>query len=206
MKSLVLIVAVLIVVALVICPAFANGGSTSTSTTTTTTTTTPPTGQGPSVSVGESIAMTAVVVGIDRSDREVTLRGPQGNVVTVDVPDSVKNFDQLEVGDTVNVNYYESIAVFLGPKGQKPSATSTTVVGRGPSSGEPEGFTVQTIDAVAVIKAIDKTHRTVTLQGPTGDLFTVTVPQSVQTFDKLKVGDSISVRYTESTALSVQKP
>ena len=37
------------------------------------------------VELGEVSVITATVVGIDRVDREVTLRGPDGNVVTVEV-------------------------------------------------------------------------------------------------------------------------
>ena len=61
--------------------------------------------EGRGVESGEVNVITASVVGIDKEDRTLTLRGPQGNVVTVEVPDEVRNFDQLEVGDTVKAPY-----------------------------------------------------------------------------------------------------
>jgi hypothetical protein len=65
---------------------------------------------------------------------------------------------------------------------------------------------VEVTDAVAVIRAINAQKRMVTLQGPSGDTFTITVPQSVQAFSNLKVGDSVVVQYTEAAAISVEKP
>lgn len=155
--------------------------------------------------VSQTTSATATVVAIDRSDREVTLRGPQGNTVTIDVGPDVRNFDQIQVGDKVNVTYYESTAVYLGPKGQKPGTTSGTVVGRGPAGTKPEGYVIDTVDAVAVVKSINRSNRTVTLQGPSGDVFTIKVPSSVQAFNQLKVGDSVYARYTEALAIDVTK-
>jgi nucleoid-associated protein YgaU len=46
-------------------------------------------------------------VGIDKADRTVALLGPEGDVVEVEVSSEARNFDQIEIGDKVKVEYYE---------------------------------------------------------------------------------------------------
>lgn len=158
----------------------------------------------PSMTMEKTVTTTATVVGIDRADREVTLQGPQGNIMTVDVDPSVTSFDQIKVGDKVSVDYYQSMSMALGPKGQQPSQSTAAVVGRGPEA-KPEGYAIHTIETTAVVKSINRANRAVTLQGPTGELFTVSVPPEMKAFDQLKVGDSVQTQYTEATAIALRK-
>jgi hypothetical protein len=82
------------------------------------------------VEVGEDVVITAEVVGIDRVDRTVMLLGPDGNVVEIEVSHAARNFDQIELGDQVRVEYYESVALYLGKRGQKPEASEGLVAAR----------------------------------------------------------------------------
>src|SRR3982750_16616 len=54
--------------------------------------------------------VTATVQSVDVSNRLVTLKGPDGQVVTVHADERVKNLPQVKKGDQVTVTYYESIA------------------------------------------------------------------------------------------------
>ena len=55
--------------------------------------------------------MAATVQAIDRTKRTVTLKGPEGNVITTKVDKSVKAFDTLKVGDSVHARFTEAIAI-----------------------------------------------------------------------------------------------
>jgi hypothetical protein len=57
--------------------------------------------------IGESHTITAraQVKAIDLAKREVTLVGPQGNVLVVHAGDAVRNLDKVKVGDTVVATY-----------------------------------------------------------------------------------------------------
>ena len=158
------------------------------------------------VELGDGVVVTAKVVAIDRVDRNVMLRGPEGNVVAIEVSQDVRNFDQIEVGDQVKVEYYESVDLYLGQPGQRPEATAGTVVARASKGEKPAGLAVEAVDVSATIRAIDRQKRTVTLQLPDGKQLTTKVDKSVKDFDMLKVGDSIHARYTEAIAISVEKP
>jgi hypothetical protein len=158
------------------------------------------------VELGEVAVTTAEVVAIDRVDRNVTLKGPEGNVVTVEVSHAARNFDQIEIGDQVKVEYYEAVAIYLGKRGGKPGAVAGLITARVPEGEKPAGVAVETVDVSATVQAIDKKKRTVTLKGQDGKLVTTKVDKSVEAFDNLKVGDSIHARFTEAIAISVEKP
>lgn len=158
------------------------------------------------VELGEVAVITAKVVAIDRVDRNATLKGPEGNVVTVEVSHGARNFDQIEIGDQVKVEYYEAVAMYVGKEGAKPEAVAGLITARAPKGEKPADVAVETVDVSATVQAIDKKKRTVTLKGPDGKLVTTRMDKSVQGFDNLKVGDSIHVRFTEAIAISVEKP
>lgn len=152
------------------------------------------------------MVITAEVVGIDRVDRSVLLLGPEGNVVEVEVSHAARNFDQIEVGDQVKIEYYESVALYLGKHGEKPDASADLVAGRSAKGDKPGGIVVEAVDISATVQTIDRAKRTVTLKGPDGKSVTTKVDPSVKAFDTLKVGDTVHARYTEAIAISVETP
>ncbi|VVS95696.1 hypothetical protein [Desulfoluna spongiiphila] len=160
---------------------------------------------GPGFELGSGMVTTAEVVGIDYADRVLMLLGPEGNVVYYEVSDEARNFDQIDIGDRVRVEYYGSVALYLGDHGLKPAANTGRVTGRAAKGEKPAGIMVETVDVSAKIKAIDREKRTVTLELPDGHVITTRVDTSVKTFDTLQVGHSIHARYTEAIAVSVEK-
>ena len=157
------------------------------------------------VQLSEVAVITAKVVAIDRVDRHVTLRGPEGRDVTIEVDQAARNFDQVAIGDRVKVEYFESVALYLGKHGEKPDAVAGLVTARAAKGEKPAGVAVETVDVAATVENIDKENRTVTLKGPHGRLVILKVDKSVKGFDNLQKGDSIHARHTEAIAISVEK-
>jgi hypothetical protein len=58
----------------------------------------------------------------------------------------------------------------------------------------------------ATIEAIDKATRTVTLKRANGTTVEIKTPTEMQGFNTLKVGDQVTARYFEATAVDVRKP
>jgi hypothetical protein len=150
--------------------------------------------------------ITAEVLAVDRENRIVTLRGTNDNVIDVKVGPEARNFDQIEIGDQVNITYYDSLAVYIGEPGSKPGVMKSDSLTRAPKGEKPAGMIMETSDISATVQAIDRTERKVTLKGPKGKIKTVNVENSVTSFDRLKVGDTVHVRYTEAVAISVEEP
>src|SRR5690349_9884121 len=69
---------------------------------------------------------TDTVTAIDRAKRTATLKNSDGESKTVQVPADMKGFDTLKVGDKIDIDYYESVAVKVLPKGSKPSMSQTS--------------------------------------------------------------------------------
>jgi Cu/Ag efflux protein CusF len=77
-------------------------------------------GQMPAVVETDQINIVAKIVKINRHRKvpTVTLQGPQGNNVTVKVPDK-KNLKGVKVGDEVAITYTEAVAVSVEKKVKK---------------------------------------------------------------------------------------
>src|SRR5262249_10437421 len=79
-------------------------------------------GEKPAGSVARTSVITTTVTAIDKAHQTVTLKGPEGNTVTVKVKDP-KNLEGVNIGDTVTAEYSEALAVAVQPAGPKPPAT-----------------------------------------------------------------------------------
>ena len=58
----------------------------------------------------------------------------------------------------------------------------------------------------AIVEAVDHTTRTVSLKLPDGTYETIVAPASVERFDAIKVGDTLTARYYDNIVLRVKKP
>jgi hypothetical protein len=74
------------------------------------------------------------------------------------------------------------------------------------AGGTPVTQKSSTTHATGTIAAIDKSSRTVTVKGESGEKRAIQVGPEVTGFDKLKVGDKVDVEYTESVGISMLPP
>jgi len=162
--------------------------------------------EGIGVELGDVVVVTATVLAIDKQDRILTLLGPKKNVVDLEVGEEVRNFDQVKVGDQLRIEYYESVALYLGKPGTQPEEDAGLVVARSAKGEKPGGYAVGAVDVSASVVGIDKKKRTLTLKLPEGNVVTTTVDKSVQAYETLKVGDAIHARLTKAIAVSVENP
>jgi hypothetical protein len=75
-------------------------------------------GERPAVAGARQITAIATVTAVDKKNSTITLKGPKGNVVTL----NVHNPDQFKVvkkGDQVDVTYTEALALSVEPAAQK---------------------------------------------------------------------------------------
>lgn len=62
------------------------------------------------------------------------------------------------------------------------------------------------VTKTGVVEAIDHQNRVLTLRGEKGDFVTVDVPESVERFADIKVGDTISARYYDNVTVRKKEP
>ncbi|MEN8174588.1 MAG: hypothetical protein ABFS23_02410 [Pseudomonadota bacterium] len=150
-------------------------------------------------------SLTATVEAVDKTTRVVTLKGPEGNTVDITAGDEVRNFDQIDVGDKVVVEYYEGLALALqeGEWGIREKRESVDV-SRAEPGEKPAGQVTKTVDAIATVEAVDKEKRLVQLKGAERNV-TLKVDDKV-VLDQIEVGDEVKATYIESVAISVVEP
>jgi Cu/Ag efflux protein CusF len=148
------------------------------------------------------LSMTATVEKIDLQKRRVTLRNAEGTVRTLQVSKKAVNLPQVRVGDKVMLDYIESLAVRMAQPGEVRDEVKG-VIGRA-KPGDKPGYVEEIETTVtATILDLDKVKETATLKGPDGDIVVVKV-QDPSNFDKVKIGDTIVITYTEALAIAVR--
>lgn len=148
----------------------------------------------------------ATVEAVDYENRLVTLRGPEGNIFTVRAADGVKSLDQVEKGDLAIAEYFKSTVLWVRGAEGGPSSKERDTVEVAPGGEKPYIVEVKTREETATVEAIDYLSRTIILRGADGKPVTFRVDPSVKRFSEIKVGDEVVSRYTESVAISFQKP
>jgi len=78
-------------------------------------------GERPAAAAGREVTAIAKVTAVDKKAKTISLKGPRGNVVTLDVqnPDQ---FKVVKLGDEVLVTYTEAVAISVEPAPAKPAA------------------------------------------------------------------------------------
>ena len=146
---------------------------------------------------------TATVEAIETSTRTVTLKRPDGTFVqTVAGPD-IKRFEEVKVGDTVNVRYYENVVIRL----KQPGESDVLSGAKGTTGSEqvlPGGTRAKQVTITATITAIDPTMPSITFTGPNGWKYTSKV-QDPTALAKVKVGDKFDIVWTQATLVSVER-
>jgi len=106
----------------------------------------------------------------------------------------------------VEVEYYESVALFARLPDGEPASEVKVSAARTPLGEKPGGGVAETITMKATVEAIDYDTRMVVLRGPEGNTLTTKVDDRVKRFNDVKLGDEIVVQYTRAFAISVREP
>lgn len=156
----------------------------------------------PAVGAASLITLSATVTAVNQETREVTLKGADGNELAITVGEEVKNLPQVEVGDQVDVAYYESVHVeVLGPEQAEPGATAMSALETAEPGQKPTGAMATELSVVATIDAINKDAETVTLKGAEGNTKTVKV-RNPANLEKVAVGDQVMITLTRAVAVN----
>ncbi len=157
--------------------------------------------------IEQVISVTATVEAVDLAKRELTLKGPLGNVATFVVSDKVKRLNEIKPGDKVTAKYYIGMAAELRsptPEEEKEPFVVLEDKARAPSGTAPAGAGVRVVRVVATVEGLDRPTQTVTLKGPRGHYLTVRV-KDPSVLEKPRLGDTVVVTCAEALALSVEK-
>ncbi len=153
------------------------------------------------------VTVTASVQAIDYTNREVTLKGPLGNEVTLVADQCVKRFDEVKAGDLIRADYYVSLAAEL----RKPTRAEREnpimlldAAGKAPPGTSPAAGGLRRFKVVTTVEGLDRPTQTVTVRGPRGNYLTARVAHP-ERLTQMKIGENIVLTYTEAVAISLEK-
>ena len=146
---------------------------------------------------------TAIVEAIDPAARTVTLKKPDGTVVTIAAPPDIKRFAEVKVGDKVTARFYENVVVRVKSPGEPEVDTAAT----GTTGSEqilPGGTKARQWTITATISAVDMDTPSITFTGPNGWKYSSKV-QDTSALAKVKVGDKVDIVWTEAVLVSLER-
>ena len=156
----------------------------------------------PAAVIGGGVAVEATVEAVDHNTREVTLKTESGDSLTITAGPEVRNFDQIDVGDKVQAEYFEALAMVLEKEGTGVRERVEQVSGERAAPGDkPAGTVIHTIDAVGTVRDVDREKRLVFVEGAKG-MVTLNVPEHID-LDAIEVDDDIRARYIKSVTIAV---
>jgi hypothetical protein len=147
----------------------------------------------------QTITIAGTIETIDQSKRAMNIKTADGKFVAVHVPESVKRFSELKVGDKIKATYNNYVIVRLKPAGEAAVDTADTTTTMGKSSGSKAMVRTMT----ATIASIDKSASSITFVGPNEWKYSRRVVDPT-VFDQVKVGDKVDITWITDLAISVQ--
>ena len=157
--------------------------------------------------IWQVVSVTAEVKKVDLEKRELTIKDQQGNVSSFTVDKQVERLNEVKAGDKIKVDYYVSLASEIREPTAEEKENPITVLevsAKAPPETAPAADGLRQIKAVVTVEGIDRPAEMVTLKGPLGNTITIKVLDPSR-LDKVSLGDTVIVIYTEALAISVEK-
>jgi hypothetical protein len=161
-------------------------------------------GAQPSVTKSNTVRTTATIQAIDSTTRSLTLKAKDGEEQTFRATADMTRFNELKVGDTIDITYVESVVVRVAKPGDPNTPAATTVdaaLTRG-TGAAPGGTVGAQVSTTVTVKAIDTAVPSITVVTDGGRTVTRKV-EDAKNLAGVKVGDKLAITYTEALLMSV---
>jgi hypothetical protein len=163
----------------------------------------------PTPSVGEEVmlTLTATIEALNLETREITVKGPAGNLYAFPVDPAVTRLAEFKVGDAIVLDYYASLAAELRAPTEAEKAEPLAVLkdaGKADATSSPKAGAYRIIRAIVTIEGLDRLTGTATVKGPRGNYVVIQVKDPAM-LPKLRIGETLVAVYTEAFAVRLQK-
>jgi hypothetical protein len=154
------------------------------------------------VAVVQTYKGKAVVLYVDDLARNITVT-INGQLHNYTLADSVRGIMQIKAGDTLNIETVEALGVYLKRASEPPIGTAASMMtvqvqGKAAIQG------VQVKELQGKIVAINPSVRELSIQ-VNKDTLSFVADTSLHNFSRLKVGESVVMRYTTGMVVAVAK-
>jgi hypothetical protein len=154
-----------------------------------------------------AITVDAEITGIDQESREVTLRTPLGDLVTVTAGDDIERLGDFAVGDVVSSTYIASLEGEVREPTEAEIAEPWIEIGAAAKSTadmEPGAIVGRVIQAVCTIEGMNRVTRTVMVLDPRGK-YHVIGDVEPEKMAGVTLGTTLVLTYSEAIAVSLEK-
>jgi len=158
--------------------------------------------------ISQEIVLKSIVQAVDAETREITLEQQDGTKVVIVAGPQVRNFAQIDVGDTVEARYRLSLSARrLEPGEVGPEPTAGMAVGVAEAGSKPGIGIGVGVEVTVTVESVDKKQHIVVFTGPAGELHAVRAQRDEgrRFISGLKTGDRVKLVYTEAVALTVDE-
>lgn len=147
------------------------------------------------------------VIAVDLETREVVVRGPAGNFVTLSAREDGVDLSKVAPGDTIIADYVASIEAEVRAPTAEEEANPWVVLGEMGRTADDDSMTAagaaRLIRAVCTIEAMDR-NGNVMIQDARGRMHTVGGVET-EKLDNVRLGDTVVVVFTEALVLSLKE-
>ena len=146
------------------------------------------------------------VTKIDKKTRTILFKNNEGESKFIAGP-VIKSFDQIKIGDRLNVTYELAVAIELiktKSDGVRSKVETSSEVASKPGE-KPTRTITNTTTIIADIVAVDRAKKLVSVKGPSGKVTVVTV-KNPQLLAEVNVGEQVRVIYFDAMAASITPP
>ena len=151
----------------------------------------------------ETVSLTGTVESVDVPNRLVGVRDG-GTLVVFRVGPQVQNLAEIEVGDRVSLDYYESIAVGMADPDDPGTAMGEVIAGRAAPGERPGAGLIEMVTGVVEFVSYDAAEQTATVKLQDGTVETVRVQPEMQAFAAARQpGDRIAVSIDRAVVVAV---
>ena len=151
----------------------------------------------------ETVTLSGTVETIDTENRLFRVRDGRTAVVFRAGP-QVRNFGEMEVGDRITLDYFQSVAVGMADPADPGTAIGDVVLGRAALGERPAGGAFGSLSTVVEFLSYDAAAQTAMLRLSDGTVETVAVPQEMRAFAAARSpGDRVIVAVDRAIAIAV---
>lgn len=152
----------------------------------------------------ETIVLSGTIESIDAETREVVIAGPEGGSFVVTAGPEMRNFDQVEAGDRVTLEYSEGVALAMAEPGDDGAPEALIGAARAAEGERPGAAVGEIISFVVELVSYDAEAHTATVIFPDGTEDTVPVHEEMRSFAAARApGDRVLVAIGSAVAVTV---
>lgn len=151
------------------------------------------------------ITSSATVQSVDQATRVVTLTDTaDGSRFAVTAGPEVRNLAQLEPGDTVQVDFYQSTTATMASPDDTGERATAVLAGTAPEGAKPGGVAAITTSLVVTLVNYDANTGLATYRTPDGLIRRSIVPPNLRSFAQtLSPGARVAVTLTDAVAVTI---